>query len=318
MVRQPDYVYGIVPARGEYGFEIQPEHDIPHVLARVQSLTSSFQWNSADNREVAAIAVDQAQPPLVARFAIDTGDPARRLSLCMDVWIVSEKESVESILDALWPSSVILPVTRSEFIHQLGSDSGLRLIVGPRDTFTAVAFDRTWGGAESRSQHTTAKRSAARSTSKSVKPPPTLWITLLGCLLIAFAAASGFAVYQSWEIERLRTSDVKLTEDMQLAEADVALLQERLDIEIEATKRKSEEITTANHLLGQFRKETELQKTRIAELESRQPENPERAALANPKSNHTLQIYVEEYIASQKNALAKLQQAITDHASGPE
>ena len=34
MVRQADYVYGVVPERGEYGFESQPANDDPAVLLR--------------------------------------------------------------------------------------------------------------------------------------------------------------------------------------------------------------------------------------------------------------------------------------------
>ena len=166
-MRQADYIYGVVPHRGEYGFEVQPDHRNPAVLKRVQSLTSSFQWNATTNDDVVAIAVDRNVPPLVARIATDPRDPSGRASLCIHVWITSHIEPVNQIVKQVWPESVSLPIAQVEFVAVLERQSSGRIIAGPRDSFVAVGFDQAWGVQAPKPLSSTASRRPAESSTFS-------------------------------------------------------------------------------------------------------------------------------------------------------
>ena len=144
-MRQADYVYGIVPERGEYGFEVQPIQGDSALLARIQTLASSFQWNATTSEEVVAIAVDRSHPLLIARIATDPRDPNGRLSICMQVWITTSAETLEQMIAEVWPVSVRLPTTQEEFLSVALQRTSGRIVVGPNKSFSAVGFDSSWG-----------------------------------------------------------------------------------------------------------------------------------------------------------------------------
>lgn len=190
MVRVPDFVYGIVPARAEYGFEKQPTNVDNAVVIRVLSLASSFQWTGTTATDVVAIAMDRGTPNLVVKYTTDPRDPDGRTSLCMSVWVEKDTEVADRLVHDLWPTS-FLPVSVDQFSAATG-----RVIAGPTDTFVARDFDSAWGKSTTKLQRsqsirrTEAVRSVTQDASRGSNISSTVWkwlaaFTSLGCLVLA-------------------------------------------------------------------------------------------------------------------------------------
>ena len=189
-MRDPDFVYGIVPERREYGFERQPSNVDNAVVIRVLSLASSFEWTGTTATDVVAIAMDRGTPNLVVKYTTDPRDPDGRTSLCMSVWVEKDTEVADRLVHDLWPTS-FLPVSVDQFLAATG-----RVIAGPTDTFVARDFDSAWGKSTTKLQRsqsirrTEAVRSVTQDASRGSNISSTVWkwlaaFTSLGCLVLA-------------------------------------------------------------------------------------------------------------------------------------
>lgn len=325
MVRQADYIYGIVPERGEYGFEVQPAQGDPAILARVQTLASSFQWNATTNEDVVAIAVDRSHPPLIARIATDPRDPNGRISICMEVWLTSSAETLEQMIAEVWPGSVRLPNTQEEFLSiALQKNSG-RIVVGPKESFSAVGFDSSVGVSSvmpdfaniTGNPKSTVRQnssSANRATQSQRKSSSQLSSSLLQVLsiLLAFAllVVVGFTVLQYSEIEKLRASTTRLVQDKEDSQRNAIDLKRQVDDEVKASQQRTIEIEAKARELTALRSERQRLKDRVSELESVVAASPGKVDQAELLSLRTFKDTVERYIKSQGSLLQELKDAV--------
>lgn len=302
MVRQADYIYGVVPPRGEYGFERKPAQDDPAVLSRVQSISTTFQWAATASNDAEAIAVDRGDPPLVVRIITDPRDPDGRRSVCMHIWVASRSESTAHMIAQIWPSKVALAISLDEFLLSSKTKASGRIVVGPGNSFTAVGFDQTWGTRttnshpESRpSSGMTARVNPATSArnlhnSKSSSFPLKAFATLCA---IASVAAAGIGVMLYSDVER----DVqKLTRE--LKDANIAIRQ--ITSENEKQKKKV-------HLL---QTEVEQLQKLNANLNKVVADNPEKADQVELLQLRSFKATVETFIDTQNDSLKKLADAV--------
>ncbi|MCY2978829.1 MAG: DUF4200 domain-containing protein [Planctomycetota bacterium] len=324
-MRQADYIYGIVPERGEYGFEVQPAQGDPAILARVQTLASSFQWNATTNEDVVAIAVDRSHPPLIARIATDPRDPNGRISICMEVWLTSSAETLEQMIAEVWPGSVRLPNTQEEFLSiALQKNSG-RIVVGPKESFSAVGFDSSVGVSSvmpdfaniTGNPKSTVRQnssSANRATQSQRKSSSQLSSSLLQVLsiLLAFAllVVVGFTVLQYSEIEKLRASTTRLVQDKEDSQRNAIDLKRQVDDEVKASQQRTIEIEAKARELTALRSERQRLKDRVSELESVVAASPGKVDQAELLSLRTFKDTVERYIKSQGSLLQELKDAV--------
>ncbi len=138
-MREPDFVYGIVPDRGEYGFEVQPSAADRLVVTRVLKLASSFEWTGLVSPDAVAIALDPGSPSLVARYTTDPRDPDGRISLSLQVWIAHDELVIASLVDELWPDQR-LSVSKQQYMQSTG-----RRVCGPENSFAASGFENVSG-----------------------------------------------------------------------------------------------------------------------------------------------------------------------------
>ncbi len=322
MVRQADYVYGIVPERGEYGFEVQPDQGDQALLTRVQTLASSFQWNATNattNEDVVAIAVDRSHPPLIARIGTDPRDPNGRLSICMQVWITSSAEPLEQMIADVWPASVRLPTTQAEFLSVALQQKSGRIVVGPNNSFSAVGFDSSWGVSRviPDASHVggnpkfTARPSSSTTNRVSQSPRKSFSLLKMFSTLMAFALLSTvvFAVIQYSEIEKLRANTRSLVEDKSEAQRNALELQRQIDEEAKARLQGSIEIEAKTRELTELRSELQRLKSRVGELESVVAASPGKVDQAELLSLRTFKDAVERYINSQGRSLEELKNA---------
>lgn len=323
MVREADYIYGVVPARGEYGFERKPAKDDPAVRSRVQSITSSFQWSAAASNDAEAIAVDRTDPPLVVRIITDPRDPAGRRSVCMHIWVASESESIATMIAELWPRNVALPISQDEFLLWTERETSGRVVVGPGNSFTAVGFDQSWG------IHTTTHNQASRSSSGlTVRESTTIssrnlhnskgWFkrSIKGAILAPLLLVpTAIAVMQYWEVERLEEDKKKLAEvKTEAAEAN-ALLTRQLEKVDKENQQYKDEVNRQARELVKLQSERERLKSRIAELDSVVGANSAKVDQAELLALRSFKAAVEEYIQDQKTSFQKLEDAVPDTPS---
>ena len=322
MVRQADYIYGIVPERGEYGFEVLPAQGDPATLARVQTLASSFQWNATTSEDVVAIAVDRSHPPLIARIATDPRDPNGRISICMEIWITSATETLEQMIAEVWPGSVRLPNTQEEFLSiAIQKDSG-RIVVGPKASFRAVGFDSSLGvssvmpdfanitgnlkSTARQNLSTTNRANQSKRKLSSLLSSPLLKV-LLTLLFFALLATVWYAVSQTLEVEKLRAITKSLNEDaMELKRQinDKAKAMQQKTIENERKSRELEESRSKSQELE--RQVSELQRALAAS-----PGKEDQAILLS------LRNAVNSYIDTQKLSLQALKDAVSPVPQSP-
>lgn len=322
MVRQADYIYGIVPERGEYGFEVLPAQGDPATLARVQTLASSFQWNATTSEDVVAIAVDRSHPPLIARIATDPRDPNGRISICMEIWITSAAETLEQMIAEVWPGSVRLPNTQEEFLSiALQKNSG-RIVVGPKASFSAVGFDSSLGVSSvmpyfanitgnpkstARQNLSTTNRANPLKRKSSSLLSSSLLKVLSTLLFFALLATVWYAVSQTLEVEKLRAITKSLNED-------ATELKRQINDKAKAMQQKT---------IENERKLRELEESRgkSQELE-RQVSELQRALAASPGKEDqaillSLRNAVNSYIDTQKLSLQALKDAVSPVPQSP-
>ena len=321
-MRQADYIYGIVPERGEYGFEVLPAQGDPATLARVQTLASSFQWNATNSEDVVAIAVDRSHPPLIARIATDPRDPNGRISICMEIWITSAAETLEQMIAEVWPGSVRLPNTQEEFLSiALQKNSG-RIVVGPKASFSAVGFDSSLGVSSvmpdfanitgnpkstARQNLSTTNRATQSQRKSSSLLSSSLLKVLSTLLFFALLATVWYAVSQTLEVEKLRASTKSLNEDaMELKRQinDKAKAMQQKTIENERKSRELEESRSKSQELE--RQVSELQRALAAS-----PGKEDQAILLS------LRNAVNSYIDTQKLSLQALKDAVSPVPQSP-
>lgn len=321
MVRSPDYVYGIIPDSGEYGFEHQPAIANDPVRSRVQSLAGSFQWVGADTENPIAIAVDRGAPNLISRFVTDPGDPDGRLSVRMHVWLCGSDHELTETLRANWPDEHSLPITLQAFTTEVTEQTVGRWVVGPADQFDAVDFNRNWGGRSSKPQPTTTRRpNAASRNTKQQRPvysSSSIWPKLIASLMTLVAMVSiGAAVKFYWDFERVSTAAAQTSTDLRDAEEKLANLQAKLD--------------SANHAIEQSLVEIRRQRRSIEESRTKIAENEAELAkqmgevdrlneiiAINPETNiqkelDDLRLFktaVKKYFADTLSALEQLENA---------
>lgn len=322
MVRQADYIYGIVPERGEYGFEVMPAQGDPATLARVQTLASSFQWNATTSEDVVAIAVDRSHPPLIARIATDPRDPNGRISICMEVWLTSSTETLEQMIAEVWPGSVRLPNTQEEFLSIALQKKSGRIVVGPKESFRAVGFDSSVGVSSVtpdfanitgnpkptvRPNASTTNRANPSQWKSSSLLSSSLLQVLSTLLLFALLATAWYAVSQTLEVEKLRASTKRLNEDaMELKRQinDKAKAMQQKTIENERKSRELEESRSKSQELE--RQVSELQRALAAS-----PGKEDQAILLS------LRNAVNSYIDTQKLSLQALKDAVSPVPQSP-
>ncbi len=322
MVRQADYIYGIVPERGEYGFEVMPAQGDPATLARVQTLASSFQWNATTSEDVVAIAVDRSHPPLIARIATDPRDPNGRISICMEVWLTSSTETLEQMIAEVWPGSVRLPNTQEEFLSIALQKKSGRIVVGPKESFRAVGFDSSVGVSSVtpdfanitgnpkptvRPNASTTNRANPSQWKSSSLLSSSLLQVLSTLLLFALLATVWYAVSQTLEVEKLRVSTKRLNEDaMELKRQinDKAKAMQQKTIENERKSRELEESRSKSQELE--RQVSELQRALAAS-----PGKEDQAILLS------LRNAVNSYIDTQKLSLQALKDAVSPVPQSP-
>lgn len=315
-MRQADYIYGIVPGPGEYGFEVRPEHDDSAVLTRVESLASSFQWTAMISDAAVAIAVDRSHPPLVARIVIDR-DPAGRLSYRMHIWATSMREPLQKIVTEVWPLSMPLPITQDEFLKLSEEKSTGRIVAGPSDSFKAVGFDQTWGMQTMTPSSATARpnaRPTLTTASRTASVPRHSRMILKAfatTLAMALLATGGFAITQYWEIEELRASTTSLTERKDDAVDEAGLLQQRIDEESRVIEQKTIEIERKTRELIDLRSENQMLESRIGDLESVVAASPAKVNQAELRALRSFKVIVERYIGSQSRSLKELADAVS-------
>ena len=316
MVRQADYIYGIVPERGEYGFEVLPAQGDPATLARVQTLASSFQWNATNSEDVVAIAVDRSHPPLIARIATDPRDPNGRISICMEIWITSAAETLEQMIAEVWPGSVRLPNTQEEFLSiALQKNSG-RIVVGPKASFSAVGFDSSLGVSSvmpdfanitgnpkstARQNLSTTNRATQSQRKSSSLLSSSLLKVLSTLLFFALLATVWYAVSQTLEVEKLRASTKSLNED-------AMELKRQINDKAKAMQQKTIENERKSRELEESRSKSQELERQVSELQ--------RALAASPgKEDHaillSLRNAVNSYIDTQKLSLQALKDAVS-------
>lgn len=321
-MRQADYIYGIVPERGEYGFEVLPAQGDPATLARVQTLASSFQWNATTSEDVVAIAVDRSHPPLIARIATDPRDPNGRISICMEIWITSAAETLEQMIAEVWPGSVRLPNTQEEFLSiALQKNSG-RIVVGPKASFSAVGFDSSLGVSSvmpdfanitgnpkstARQNLSTTNRANPLKRKSSSLLSSSLLKVLSTLLFFALLATVWYAVSQTLEVEKLRAITKSLNED-------ATELKRQINDKAKAMQQKT---------IENERKLRELEESRgkSQELE-RQVSELQRALAASPGKEDqaillSLRNAVNSYIDTQKLSLQALKDAVSPVPQSP-
>ncbi len=321
-MRQADYIYGIVPERGEYGFEVLPAQGDPATLARVQTLASSFQWNATTSEDVVAIAVDRSHPPLIARIATDPRDPNGRISICMEIWITSATETLEQMIAEVWPGSVRLPNTQEDFLSiALQKNSG-RIVVGPKASFSAVGFDSSLGvssvmpdfanitgnlkSTARQNLSTTNRANQSKRKLSSLLSSPLLKV-LSTLLFFALLATVWYAVSQTLEVEKLRAITKSLNEDaMELKRQinDKAKAMQQKTIENERKSRELEESRSKSQELE--RQVSELQRALAAS-----PGKEDQAILLS------LRNAVNSYIDTQKLSLQALKDAVSPVPQSP-
>ena len=322
MVRQADYIYGIVPERGEYGFEVLPAQGDPATLARVQTLASSFQWNATNSEDVVAIAVDRSHPPLIARIATDPRDPNGRISICMEIWITSAAETLEQMIAEVWPGSVRLPNTQEEFLSiALQKNSG-RIVVGPKASFSAVGFDSSLGVSSvmpdfanitgnpkstARQNLSTTNRATQSQRKSSSLLSSSLLKVLSTLLFFALLATVWYAVSQTLEVEKLRASTKSLNED-------AMELKRQINDKAKAMQQKTIENERKSRELEESRSKSQELERQVSELQ--------RAWAASPgKEDHaillSLRNAVNSYIDTQKLSLQALKDAVSPVPQSP-
>ena len=322
MVRQADYIYGIVPERGEYGFEVLPAQGDPATLARVQTLASSFQWNATNSEDVVAIAVDRSHPPLIARIATDPRDPNGRISICMEIWITSAAETLEQMIAEVWPGSVRLPNTQEEFLSiALQKNSG-RIVVGPKASFSAVGFDSSLGVSSvmpdfanitgnpkstARQNLSTTNRATQSQRKSSSLLSSSLLKVLSTLLFFALLATVWYAVSQTLEVEKLRASTKSLNED-------AMELKRQINDKAKAMQQKTIENERKSRELEESRSKSQELERQVSELQ--------RALAASPgKEDHaillSLRNAVNSYIDTQKLSLQALKDAVSPVPQSP-
>ena len=321
-MRQADYIYGIVPERGEYGFEVMPAQGDPATLARVQTLASSFQWNATTSEDVVAIAVDRSHPPLIARIATDPRDPNGRISICMEVWLTSSTETLEQMIAEVWPGSVRLPNTQEEFLSIALQKKSGRIVVGPKESFRAVGFDSSVGVSSVtpdfanitgnpkptvRPNASTTNRANPSQWKSSSLLSSSLLQVLSTLLLFALLATVWYAVSQTLEVEKLRVSTKRLNEDAM-----------ELKRQINDKAKAMQEKTIENE-----RKSRELEESRSKSQElERQVSELQRALAASPGKEDqaillSLRNAVNSYIDTQKLSLQALKDAVSPVPQSP-
>jgi hypothetical protein len=318
MVRPADYIYGVVPERGEYDIESRPEREDRRVLSRVESITSSFEWSATAANDVEAIAVDLADPPLLVRIITDPRDPDKRASVCMHVWIVAETEAVATMIAELWPREVDLPITQEDFLQHLALETTGRIVVGPNNLFKAVGFDQSWGARTTTHQEPT-KSSPSLAARETTTPPvqntnvpkdSSIMLKAFAILsTIALIATAVFAAIQNWEIQRLQR-DVnelagvvkRLADQKEKTEKELDLKKSKL-AESERSKKQLEAE------LGQLRADKENLNNKIAELLKENPGKEDQAELHDLRS---FKAAVENHIDGLYRSLEELHSRFPD------
>lgn len=249
MVKDPDFVYGIVPALGEYGFETQPPDSNIEMIARVQKLASSFEWTGIVPLNSVAIALDPATPVLVARYTTDTSDPNGRLSLLLNVWIADDESAVLSLIDELWPNQKI-EVTQQKFLESSG-----RRIAGPERSFAGTGFKNAWGARSS--DTTTSGSRITRPVSRIDRPAKESSSQLLkvfaGLMTLLCIGLAGYCVHLFKENSRNSDDAIQYVaerdeaqENLEAKKAAINSLKEKHTETVKELKREIDSLKKSN------------------------------------------------------------------------
>ncbi|MEQ9379567.1 MAG: hypothetical protein RJP95_01800 [Pirellulales bacterium] len=318
MVREPDYIYGIVPERGEYGFEEKPSFPPTKEMARVQSLASQFQWAGGALESAVALAVDPVAPPLVTQYVTDPRDPAGRISMRMKVWVCASKDEAADLVRSLWPNDMGLPIGCEEFLADVQRRPEGSSLIGPADQFFGVDFDRNWGAVKSRANPTSTRRPSNTSATQSHRLSissglPLKWIPFTALFLVSTIALVVVEVKHRAELDRSRAKQSQFSELVQEAQGTIA----RLKAEVEQHENAAKTSSAENESLKRTneRQEAELQRLRQknAYLQQIVDSNPVKADQAELAELRLLKERIKAYIG---NAFEDLQ-GLKDALPGP-
>jgi hypothetical protein len=317
MVKSPDYVYGIVPDSGEYGFEQQPSVADEPVLSRVRSLVGSFQWIGTDAANPVAIVVDRGTPNLIARFTTDPGDPDGRLSLRMHVWTCRSDHEIAELLSGIWPSEQSLPLTMQEFLSAVSGLHDGRWIVGSADQFTAVDFIQNWGGRSGKPHLASTRRPNAASrnvkqqqavSSSSRGHSSSKLVAFLMTLVAMLGIAAAVKFY--WDYETASTSATQANNDLASAKEDLADLKTQLSSANEMIQQKQIEMQRQRRNLEAAQIEIAQQAGEVERL--RGIVNGDRELIDQKElvDLRRLEAVVKKYVADTSAARQQLEDAI--------
>lgn len=271
-MRAPDFVYGIVPRVGEYGFEVKPTSADQRLVARVRSLASSFEWSGSVGPQAIAIAYDPEPPILVARYGLDPRDPSGRVSLLLHVWVSANALEANQLVDELWKQSNISD-SQDAFVKGAG-----RRITGPDRSFYVTDFDSVLGGQAKKMSSEEVIRQQSRNTvrprsHKSRGTPFSGGKVSAGLALLCLGLAGlAFYSYDQQEKTKVMLENVRKERDvaqsaLKIAETTIGKLQDekgKLDDKVSSLEKgiasKNQEISEKDGLInGYISVKTELQ-----------------------------------------------------------
>ncbi|PAY16335.1 hypothetical protein CKO51_27160 [Rhodopirellula sp. SM50] len=315
-MRDPDFVYGIVPALGEYGFETQPPDVDTRLNARVQELASSFEWTGLVTSDPVAIAIAPASQILVARYTTDPRDPDGRISLSLNVWIAGDESEAFSLIDELWPRQET-SVTKQQFLESSG-----RRVVGPEKSFVATGFDHAWGAQsskrslpKSRSQIT---RPVAESDSRHMKSSSPMLKAFAALMTVLCFGLAGYCFYLFKENNRNNDDAVQYAQQRDDAQDQLKAIQDGISERERKYADEKNSLESKIESLNSTREELEAEVTRLTRVIASDTDKVDRVELE--KLRELRQIVEENIDASQasldriKNALPKERTWLSDPA----
>ena len=311
-MKEPDFVYGIVPAIGEYGFEKQPSCADTSLASRAQKLASSFEWTGLVDSDSVAIAMDPEVPVLVARYTTDPRDPEGRISLLLNVWTMADEFSASDLIDELWPS-LKSEVTRQEFLNSSG-----RRVVGPAGAFVATGFENSWGARSGKSPSSQFQR--ARPVAKTDWPTderPSRLFKALAAIMFLLTIGLGVCSYHFYgESTRNNSDSVQYAaerDDLQerLEEAENKIDDQRMEHENQLKKLTAEKsslkslVVTKDDEIKRLTQETNQQKKVIEST-------PEKVDQLEMERLRDFRVAVEERIKSVDEKVREVQEPLDE------
>lgn len=321
-MRQPAFVYEIVPELGEYGFTRKPDAGDRKLEPRVRSLVASFQWRSdAGPADAVAIAIDADDPVAVARISRDNRDPHGRVSLRLEAWLAENWDAACQIADEIWANAETrmngaeFPVSRQSFLQQAEivkdrRQGERRIVIGPEGSFSAVQFATSIGAAHSRREESS--RQVPQRAIRAAKSPTgvsyAVWCAAIASLACLFAIAACFRLSQRLADAQRQAAEMAV-QAQELALSVQNLEETQRGLRDEATALDAQARSTAREI-DRWRQVSgsgspdEL-RGRIASLEESAKQDPERIDRQRLEELIRLESRVQKFVQSLRTVLGE-------------